>query len=261
MANFSLKFSALFSRIWGPPPPQKIVIHAQNSRPELSASLSIFTFSNPKLSTPIYWKISRSPSGIEIFKRDWRFQARHPRNPYSLWGILKVEIETFKRDWKFQARLIPWGPKAHQLASPHFLPPARCDFSQASRKGRFPFLAWENRISQGIENRGSLTRVPLALRIFFNLWVLRRGDQHVTLGSGQEVCFCPSRPDPVSNAREQDGTRTGRDGPHLGAWMGPKHCKTKHMANLDGTTSDPGWGLDGPRIGPRRGSGWHPPRQ
>ena len=80
-----------------------------------------------------------------------------------------------------------------------------------------------------------------------------------SFGSGQEVCFCPSRPDPVRNAREQDGTRTGRDGPHLGTWMGPKHCKTKHMANLDGTTSDPGWDLDGPRIGPRRGSGWHPP--
>ena len=53
--------------------------------------------------------------------------------------------------------------------------------------------------------------------------------------------------------------RTGRDGPHLGTWMGPKHCKTKHMATLEGTTSDPGWDLDGPRIGPRRGSGWHPP--
>ena len=47
--------------------------------------------------------------------------------------------------------------------------------------------------------------------------------------------FCPSRPDPVRNARVQDGTRTGPDGPHLGTWMGPKHCKTKHMANLDGT--------------------------
>ena len=82
------------------------------------------------------------------------------------------------------------------------------------------------------------------------------------IGSGQEVCFCPSRPDPVRNAREQDGTGTGRDGPHLGTWIGPKHCnlKTKHMANLDGTTSDSGWDLDGPRIGPRRGSGWHPPR-
>ena len=78
----------------------------------------------------------------------------------------------------------------------------------------------------------------------------------VTVRSGQEVCFGPSRPDPGRNARDQDGTRTGRDGPHLGTWMGPKHCKTKHMANLDGTTwtrdgtwtgpgSDPGEGLDG----------------
>ena len=63
-------------------------------------------------------------------------------------------------------------------------------------------------------------------------------------GSGREVCYGPSRPDPGRNAREQDGTRTGRDGPHLGTWMGPKCWKTKHMANLDGTPSDPGWDLD-----------------
>ena len=54
--------------------------------------------------------------------------------------------------------------------SPDFLPPARCDFSHA-RKGKqrpnfkekpvFPFLAWENRISQGVENRGSLILVCL----------------------------------------------------------------------------------------------------
>ena len=79
------------------------------------------------------------------------------------------------------------------------------------------------------------------------------------LGSGQEVCFGPSRPDPGRNAAEQDGTRMGRDGPHLGTWMGLKRCKTKHMANLDGTPSDPGWDLDRPRTGPRRGSGWYPP--
>ena len=75
----------------------------------------------------------------------------------------------------------------------------------------------------------------------------------IFIRSGQEVCFGPSRPDPGRNARDQDGTRTGRDGPHFGTWMGPKHCKTKHMANLDGTTWDPGWDLDGPRIGPGEG--------
>ena len=78
---------------------------------------------------------------------------------------------------------------------------------------------------------------------------------------GQGVCFGLSRPDPGSNAQDQDGIRTGWDGPRLWTWMGPKRCKTKHMANLDGTPSDPGWDLDGPSIGPRRGSGWHPQRQ
>ena len=42
---------------------------------------------------------------LEIFKRDWNFQASHPPNPCFSWGILEVEIENFKRDWKFQARL------------------------------------------------------------------------------------------------------------------------------------------------------------
>ena len=61
--------------------------------------------------------------------------------------------------------------------SPDFLPPARCDFSHA-RKGKWPlsrvFLlkrpfslsrVGKNRISQGVENRGSLISVPLALRV------------------------------------------------------------------------------------------------
>ena len=42
------------------------------------------------------------------------------------------------------------------------------------------------------------------------------------------------------------GTRTGRDGPHLGTWMGLKRRKTKHIANLDGTPSDPGATWTGP---------------
>ena len=69
------------------------------------------------------------------------------------------------------------------------------------------------------------------------------------IGSGQEVCFGPSRPDPGRNAWDEDGTRTGP--PPLGTWMGPKCCKTKHMVNLDGTPFGPGMGLG-------RGSGWHP---
>ena len=44
MANFDSEFSALF--LQGFRPPKKI--HAQNSRPELSALLSNFTFLNPK---------------------------------------------------------------------------------------------------------------------------------------------------------------------------------------------------------------------
>ena len=59
--------------------------------------------------------------------------------------------------------------------SPDSLPPARCDFSHArkgnglfkekpSTKAVFPFSRGKNRISQGVEHRGSLISVPLALR-------------------------------------------------------------------------------------------------
>ena len=51
------------------------------------------------------WKNSRSPFGIEVFKRDWNFQAGHPPNLSQFsWGILKVKIGIFKRDWIIQAR-------------------------------------------------------------------------------------------------------------------------------------------------------------
>ena len=48
---------------------------------------------------------------LENFKRDWRFQARRPPDPYfcgEFWrsGLkFSSEIEIFKRDWKFQSRL------------------------------------------------------------------------------------------------------------------------------------------------------------
>ena len=53
----------------------------------------------------------------------------------------------------------------------------------------------------------------------------------MSFGSGQEVCFGPSRPDPGRKAPDQDGTRTGRDLDADGAWTGAR--------------SDPGEGLDG----------------
>ena len=60
------------------------------------------------------------------------------------------------------------------MVSPDFLPRARCNFSHARKgkrpfqrktldKGRFPFSRGRNRISRGVENRGSLISVPLAL--------------------------------------------------------------------------------------------------
>ena len=64
-------------------------------------------------------KIQDRPPGLkfsseietnDIFKRDWKFQASHPPNPYFCGEFsrsrLKVssEIEVFKRDWKFQAK-------------------------------------------------------------------------------------------------------------------------------------------------------------
>ena len=58
---------------------------------------------------PKDWKKSRSPSGIEIFNRDWKFQASHPANPYfcgELWrsGLkFSIGLEIFYRDWFFES--------------------------------------------------------------------------------------------------------------------------------------------------------------
>ena len=83
----------------------------------------------------------------------------------------------------------------------------------------------------------------LSSRFFFFADGVYAGD--TMKADAKKFFFGPSRPDPGRNARDQ----------------GPKRCKTKHVANLDGTPSYPGWDLDGPRIGPRRGSGWHLQRQ
>ena len=46
------------------------------------------------------WKISRSPSEIELFKRDRKFEANRPPNPYFCG-------EFWRSRWNFQARLKP----------------------------------------------------------------------------------------------------------------------------------------------------------
>ena len=52
-----------------------------------------------------------------------------------------------------------------------------------------PFSRGENRISQGVENRGSLISVPLALReLFACISYFLPG---VLFAKGSEFCWCP----------------------------------------------------------------------
>ena len=63
-------------------------------------------------------KLSSDQSQIEIFNRDWNFQARL-KIRLLLWGFVKVGIEIFKRDWNFQSRLkfsiLDWNFQAYGL--------------------------------------------------------------------------------------------------------------------------------------------------
>ena len=72
------------------------------------------------------------------------------------------------------------------------------------------------------------------------------------IGSGQDVCFGPSRPDPGRNTREQDGTRTGRDARPGWVRNAVKQSTWRMWMGLlrsrDGTWTGPG-------------SEWHPKRQ
>ena len=65
----------------------------------------------------------------------------------------------------------------------------------------------------------------------------------------KKVCFGPSKPHPGKNARDKDGTGTGRDVPHL---------RTRRS---EAVNKAQGWDLDGPTIGPRQRFEWHPWRQ
>ena len=73
--------------------------------------------------------------------------------------------------------------------SPDFRPSARCVFptrerenglfkEKPSTKAVFPFPHGKNRISQGVENRGSLISVPLALREFPPQWHFKDNFKH-----------------------------------------------------------------------------------
>ena len=63
-------------------------------------------------------KLSSDQSRIEIFNRDWKFQASHTARPLFV-GIIKVGIEIFRRDWTFQSRLkissLDWNFQAYGL--------------------------------------------------------------------------------------------------------------------------------------------------
>ena len=76
--------------------------------------------------------------------------------------------------------------------SPDFLPPARCDFPTQERgndlcrgffieEAVFPFSRGKDRFSQGVENRGSLISVPLALRVALLGLLLRLPMIHLDL--------------------------------------------------------------------------------
>ena len=110
--------------------------------------------------------------------------------------------------------------------SADFLPPARCDFptrerengrfgEKPSKDGHFPFLAWEKSHLAGVENRGSLISVPLALRgfekgdlLYFYLEFTARSAISCSEGSLQS---CGDWLAPSRNRRSSSCAMQGRD--------------------------------------------------
>ena len=121
----------------------------------------------------------RSPSGIEIFNRHWKFQASHPPNPNfcgEFWRSrlnISSAIVFFKRDWTFQARLIffnlwPLGLSALRIS--------RQNFRDISRANNFVFLGFDAFLPLHVEDphptgRNRLTN-NLARSIFSWVWGL-----------------------------------------------------------------------------------------
>ena len=135
--------------------------------------------------------------------------------------------------------------------SPDFLPPARCDFptrerengpfkEKPSTKAISPFSRRKNRISQGVENRGSLISVPLALSKKMGIgrrktgWFPNRVVCH-SFRKGPDCvagpCWtrdCPSQVLLMGRARRK---RTNRENP---ANIGKVSKRTKKRTNRDG---------------------------
>ena len=62
----------------------------------------------------------------------------------------------------------------------------------AQKMAVFPFSRGKNRISQGVENRGSLISVPLALRAVSELrgWQRRALSRQVSKGARKRAGYC-----------------------------------------------------------------------
>ena len=100
MANLIANFSALFFK--GFRPPQKI--HAQNSRPELSAFISNFTFLNPKF---IHGKFLLTGE-TNIFDTE-RFGSEVIQEPLPLRPrILVKKIGRFSKTQNGFTKTVPW---------------------------------------------------------------------------------------------------------------------------------------------------------
>ena len=94
------------------------VLRANLKGAEKKRTLQKHPFGQPFLRTtpsPLLWRALKSLRAqrlktkyqdLEIFKRDWKSQARRPPDPYFLWGILKVRAWIFQARLKIQSRLI-----------------------------------------------------------------------------------------------------------------------------------------------------------
>ena len=150
-------------------------------------SRGLISLQNEAVLSPCNFATTHSTACILNF---YPLKLRDPWNggpfcnaPFSTENSLGVWLSILA--WKLQSRreiLNSLRAKGTLISEPRFATPCEMRFfprekgktafsnKKPSTKAIFPFLRGKNRISQGVENRGSLISVPLALRVFFNLW-------------------------------------------------------------------------------------------
>ena len=98
-------------------------------------------------------------------------------------------------------------------------------------KGHSRFIVWENCMSQGVENRGSLISVPLALRVVW-MWLANHAsaEKKAITSFRHFRAYRPSRQSMGNPPQAHNGRTSGAEQCDIATWGSPKPVTLKPVS-------------------------------